>query len=151
MVEDEIAGRILIRRFKPADYSRIMNLWQEAGLPAKPSGRDSREEIERQTGLDNVAFLVADSGKNIVGTVVASHDGRKGWINRLAVDPAFRNRGVARQLVEASEAWFETCGLGIFACLIEAWNEDSMRFFEKAGYEKHAEIIYFTKRKHPDV
>jgi ribosomal protein S18 acetylase RimI-like enzyme len=142
-----------IREFRPADYDRVMALWAEGGLPLKPEGRDSRENIVRQTGLANVRFLVAEEGEEgrVVGTVLATHDGRKGWINRLAVDAALRKRGLGARLVAEAERWLESQGLDILACLIEDDNAVSMAVFGKLGYKKHPEIIYFAKRKHPGV
>jgi len=142
-----------IREFRPADYDRVMELWAEGGLPLKPEGRDSRENIVRQTGLANVRFLVAEEGEGgrVVGTVLATHDGRKGWINRVAVDATLRKRGLGARLVGEAERWLESQGLDILACLIEDDNAVSMAVFEKLGYKKHPEIIYFAKRKYPGV
>jgi ribosomal protein S18 acetylase RimI-like enzyme len=103
--------------------------------------------------MPNVLFLVAEEGEGgrVVGTVLATHDGRKGWINRLAVDAASRKRGVGALLVHEAEGWLESRGMDILACLIEDENAVSMAVFEKLGYKKHSEIIYFAKRKYPGV
>jgi len=153
MSETDRNGNIRIRPFGLEDYDRAMELWALGGLPLKPRGRDSRENIVRQIGLPNVQFLVAEEGEGgrVVGTVFATHDGRKGWINRLAVDADLRRRGLGARLVRAAEAWLESQGLDILACLIEDDNAVSMAVFEKLGYKKHPEIIYFAKRKYPGV
>ena len=144
-------GEIVFRPFRMEDYERVMELWTLGGLPLKPQGRDSRESLDRQTTLPNILFLVAEEGEggSVVGTVFATHDGRKGWINRLAVDERLRRRGIGVRLVRAAEDWLGSQGLDILACLIEAENAVSMAFFEKLGYKKHPEIIYFAKRKYP--
>jgi ribosomal protein S18 acetylase RimI-like enzyme len=134
-----------------ADYDRVMELWAEGRLPLKPRGRDSRESIRRQVRRANVLFLVAESAGRVVGTVLATHDGRKGWINRLAVDASLRKRGIGRQLVLEAERRLAAAGMEIFACLIENDNAVSMKVFERLGYEKHPEILYFAKRQYPDV
>jgi ribosomal protein S18 acetylase RimI-like enzyme len=142
---------IIVRRFRIEDYDRVMELWQQSGLPLKPKGRDSRQEIERQIKLSQVIFLVAEAEGKVIGTVLATHDGRKGWINRLAVDSAYRHRGLAQKLVAEAEAELEKAGLGIFAALIEEDNLPSIRLFEKMGYEFHPEIKYFARKKFPEV
>jgi ribosomal protein S18 acetylase RimI-like enzyme len=149
----EPADTVRIRPFGPADYDRIMELWTQGGLPLKPRGRDSRENIVKQIGLPNVRFLVAEEGEGgrVVGTVVATHDGRKGWINRLSVDEALRRRGLGARLVRAAEAWLEAQGMDILACLIEDENAVSMAVFGRLGYKQHPEIIYFAKRRYPGV
>ncbi len=101
--------------------------------------------------MPNVCFLVAEDGEGgpVVGTVFATHDGRKGWINRLAVDASLRRQGIGARLVREAERWLEGEGMVILACLIESDNEVSMAVFEQLGYTKHPEIIYFAKRRHP--
>lgn len=142
---------IIIRKFRLDDYERVMELWRQCQLPLKPEGRDSREEIRRQLELPQVIFLVAEVEGRVIGTVLATHDGRKGWINRLAVDPAFRGRGLARRLVRMAEQELEAAGLQMFAALIEEDNLPSIKLFEKLGYTFHPDIKYFTRKKSPRV
>jgi ribosomal protein S18 acetylase RimI-like enzyme len=150
MAEERKAPEVTIRDFRLEDYDAVMALWQAVKLPLKPRGRDSRERIEKQLGQPTVIFLVAEtSAGRIVGTVLATHDGRKGWINRLAVAPALQRAAIGRRLVREAEARLETLGLDIIAALIEDGNLVSMAVFERFGYIKHPEIFYFAKRKHP--
>jgi ribosomal protein S18 acetylase RimI-like enzyme len=153
MPENERSVEFAIREFRIEDYQRVMELWAQGGLPLKPQGRDSRKNIARQIGLPNIRFLVVEEGEGgrIVGTVFATHDGRKGWINRLAVDAALRKRGIGARLIREAERWLESRGMDILACLIEDDNVVSMAVFEKLGYKRHPEIIYFARRKFPGV
>jgi len=153
MTEDGISGGHSFRPYRDKDHDRVLELWAEGGIPLKPQGRDNREDIARQTGLANVLFLVAEDGEGgrVIGTVLATHDGRKGWINRLSVDAGFRKKGIGARLVGEAERWLEAQGMDILACLIEDGNAVSMAVFEKLGYKKHPEIIYFAKRKFPGV
>lgn len=136
-----------MRKYRDEDFPAVIALWTETGLPLKPRGRDRRDKMETQAGEPNVLFLVAEENGTLTGTVVGTHDSRKGWINRLAVSPAHRNRGIAGRLVEEVERWLAQLGIEIIACLIEEENPISMQVFEKLGYKRHSDIIYFTKRK----
>jgi ribosomal protein S18 acetylase RimI-like enzyme len=153
MIENGDEETLRIEAFRIEDYDRVMALWAAGALPLKPRGRDSRENIARQIELPNVRFLVGrvEPGGRLIGTVLATHDGRKGWINRLAVDASMRRRGIGAELVRAAEAWLEAEGMDILACLIESDNPVSMQVFETLGYTKHEDIIYFAKRKYPGV
>lgn len=153
MPEKSQTDDLKVREFCIEDYDRVMELWAEGGLPLKPQGRDSRENIARQVKRPNVLFLVAEEreGDRVIGTVMATYDGRKGWINRLAVDAALRKRGIGARLVREAERRLDALGMDILACLIEDDNAVSMAVFEKLGYKKHPEIIYFAKRKYPGV
>ena len=151
--DDRKRDGLRIREFRIKDYARVMELWAEGGLPLKPKGRDSRENILKQIREPNVLFLVAEEGEGgrIIGTVLATHDGRKGWINRLAVDATLRKQGIGARLVCEAERRLEALGMEILACLIEDDNAVSMAVFERLGYKKHPEIVYFAKRKYPGV
>ena len=142
---------IEIREFRMEDYNALISLWNEAGLPHKPMGRDRRDNIEHQMNQPCSIYLVAETGGKIVGSILATHDGRKGWINRIAVLPGYRKKGIAAGLVGAAEKRLSGMGIEITACLVEGWNISSMKFFEKLGYTKHPDIMYFTKRKDSTV
>lgn len=144
-------NEIVIREFQPGDYDAVIDIWKQAGLPYKPHGRDSKENMIPEMEKETATLLVAEHKKKIVGVILATHDGRKGWLNRLAVIPEYRYKNVARNLVETAEKSLYDRGLQIIACLIEEDNKMSMKFFKKAGYVKHDDIIYFSKRQHPDV
>jgi ribosomal protein S18 acetylase RimI-like enzyme len=140
-----------IRELRPEDHDDLIRLWEAAELDHRPRGRDRREGIERELAQPTSVFLVWEEDGRLIGAVLGTHDGRKGWVNRLAVLPDRRREGIGEALVRAAETRFESLGIGIVACLIEDWNGDSVRFFESIGYVEHAECIYFTKRKGPDV
>ena len=140
-----------IRTLTIADYEEVIRLWSQANLPFKPSGRDSELAIATQMSANPDFFLGAFEGGHLVGTAVFSSDMRKGWINRLAVDPDCRGRGVAKALVNESEKTFRKHGLRIFCSLIEDSNRASKELFEKCGYTTHDDILYFTKRDSDSV
>ena len=140
-----------IRPLDINDYDNLISLWGAAGLPYKPKGRDSRSHIEREIGESSAIFLVAEDNGRIVGSILGTHDGRKGWINRLAVHPDFQRKGLARRLVAEVEQRLDQLGIKIIACLVEDWNRSSLDFFERIGYRRHQHIYYFTKRESPDV
>jgi len=140
-----------IRALRPEDYDELIALWERAGLSHRPKGRDRREGLERELEGPMSVFLAAEEDGMMIGAVLGTHDGRKGWINRLAVDPAHRRRGVGQALVRGVEARLGDLGIDIVTCLIEDWNKDSIAFFESIGYLEHRECIYYSKRRHPDV
>lgn len=136
-----------IRRFRISDYDALIKLWNEAQLVYKPNGRDRREMIQKQIQLPNTIALVAEKEGKLIGSVFGTHDGRRGWINRLAVLPEFQRKGIGRELVKELETRFHKMGIGIIASLVEDWNKTSLRVFQRIGYKKHKDIIYFSKRK----
>ena len=134
------------RTLKVSDYDRIVALWQKSGLPFKPKGRDGKEAVQAQMETDPDFFIGVFEDSRLVGVVVASTDGRRGWINRLAVDSDYRRRGVAKTLIWEAEKTLRKRGVRIFCALIEVTNAGSMRLFRNCGYTVHGNIVYFSKR-----
>lgn len=133
------------------DYGAIVSLWERAGLHIRPDGRDAAGVFAAQMagGQQHVIGLRHDG--ELVGVAVLTHDGRKGWINRLAVDPAWRRRGLAQRLISAAERYFaDELGLEVWAALIEGWNAPSLALFERAGYAR-GDVIYVSKRTREDA
>jgi GNAT superfamily N-acetyltransferase len=140
-----------IKRLTINDYEKLVNLWLRAGLPFKPKGRDSRKAIEMQIQANPDFFLGAFDGDRLVGAVIASSDMRKGWINRLAVDPDYKRRGIAKALIAEAEKTLRKRGIQIFCALIEDYNKESRELFKKCGYVEHHDILYFSKRDSDEI
>lgn len=140
-----------IRKLAIKDYEEMVKLWSRAKLPFKPKGRDSKESIEVQMKANPDFFLGAFDDNRLIGTVIVSCDMRKGWINRLAVDPDFRLRGVAKTLIAEAEKILRKHGIRIVCALIENDNTLSKKLFKKVGYVEHRDIIYFSKRESEEV
>ncbi|UCD19017.1 MAG: GNAT family N-acetyltransferase [candidate division WOR-3 bacterium] len=141
----------VIREFRIVEYDALIELWNGAGLPHKPRGRDTKKNISSEIHHANAIFLVAEKEGTLIGSAFGTHDGRKGWINRVAVLPEYRRSGLATQLVREVEKRLTDAGIDIIACLIEEWNKESVTFFERLGYKRHNDISYFTKRRYPDI
>jgi ribosomal protein S18 acetylase RimI-like enzyme len=135
-----------IRRLTAEDYGAVIALWQRSGLPSvRPQGRDSKEEFAQQLEQGQIVIGLEEDGK-LIGVVVATNDTRKGWINRLAVDPDYRRRGYAIQLNRAAEAVLREIGMKVIAALIEDWNEASLALYKREGYVVHSDVYYVSKR-----
>ena len=135
-----------IRRLTASDYDQLVALWQKAGLPFKPEGRERRDALEAEMAANPSFFLGAFEDNLLTGVVIASSDGRRGWINRLAVDPKCRRTGVAKAFITEAEKSLRMHGLRIFCALIEDSNVGSLKLFEKCGYKVHRDILYLSKR-----
>jgi ribosomal protein S18 acetylase RimI-like enzyme len=135
-----------VRTLKEKDLEQVPRVWVEAGLPYRPKGRDSPEGLIEQLRRDPDLFIGAFVGSELVGVAIATDDGRKGWINRLAVLPSHRRKGVARALVERCEQALRERGRGVFSILIEGRNDASERLFLTSGYRDESEIRYYAKR-----
>lgn len=133
---------VRVRSFCMEDYDDVVALWEGAGLYLNKS--DSREGIERKLERDADAFLVAEDEGAIVGAVMGAYDGRRGWVNHLAVAPAYRGHGLGRQLIEEMELKLKAKGCQKINLLIEPTNASVQEFYQQLGYQRR-ELIYMQK------
>jgi len=83
-----------IREFLwPDDFEAVTNLWHASGLynPTIDGLDNLREVCERNPGL----FLLAIEDEKVVGSVIGTFDGRRGYIYHVAVHPDSRRKGYA--------------------------------------------------------
>ena len=142
---------VCIRDMALDDYGPVTQVWTQAGLPYRPLGRDRLEKMQVEMERGTAVFLVAEADGEIVGVVLGTHDGRRGWINRLAVTPAYQRRGIAERLVHEVECRVEALGIDIVAALIETENEASLAFFRAIDYVHASEVEYVSKRRSPNT
>lgn len=139
-----------IRRLQLADYPAIIALFGVCGLTPRVRGRDSRRNVARQLRARSNVYLGAFDKGRLVGTVLATHDTRKGWINRLAILPEYRLRGLAQKLVRAAERGLRARGMEIFAALIDEDNAASQSLFAKLGYDAQG-VLYYRRKLRDDI
>ena len=135
-----------IRPLDISDYGNIVRLWQICGLPYKPSGRDSYKAMKKEFRRDETCFFGLFDDDKLIGTVIGSSDGRKGWINRLVIDPDYRGKKLAHRLIKECEDHFYNLDISVIACLIEDINTPSLSTFKNAGYIISGDILYCSKR-----
>ena len=141
----------MIKRLTIEDYPEVIKLWEKAGLEIRLKGREHPDQMKKQLKSDNVILLGKFSADIMLGVVLVTHDGRKGWMNRLAVNPKYKRKGVAKELISSAERLlFEEFRIEIFGALVSKENLKSDYFFASVGYEKWEEISYFSKRRRFD-
>jgi len=98
------------RAMQISDYEPVIQLWRNcAGLSLRDA--DSRAGIEKYLERNPGLSFVAEDGTRIVGSLMAGHDGKRGYIQHLAVDAALRKRGVATKLVAFCLAALKSQGI----------------------------------------
>ncbi len=140
-----------IRRLNIVDYDEIIRLWADAGLKFKPNGRESRTSVTKEMALDGVQYFGYYENKELLGVCIGNYDGRRGWINRLAVHPDFRGKNIAGELIVETEKFLKSKGAVVLSALIEDINGPSISCFQKAGFACEEEWLYFCKRQSPEA
>ncbi|MGG4492556.1 GNAT family acetyltransferase [Brevibacillus reuszeri] len=132
-----------IHSFALHQYEEVVDLWQRAGLQLSRS--DTVEGLQQKLERDPELFLVAksESGK-IVGAVMGSYDGRRGWVNHLAVDPDYQGQDLGSRLMQELETRLSTLGCEKINLLIEPSNSRVQAFYGRLGFTAD-ELIFMEK------
>jgi N-acetylglutamate synthase len=126
---------IQTREFLISDYEAAVELWKRVeGLDiAEGDDRESiRRFLEQNRGLSRVAM----NGSTIVGAALCGHDGRRGYIYHLAVDPAYQGRQLGKRLVEECLASLGRVGLERANILVAKDNPRGRDFWRRTGWEE---------------
>jgi ribosomal protein S18 acetylase RimI-like enzyme len=122
-----------IRVIQPADEPAVLALWRTV-FSDDPPTHDARAAIRLKTATQGDLFFVATVENRIAGTILAGFDGYRGWIYRVAVDPAFQRRGIGTALVKRAEQELIARGVPKVKLQIRAANQSVVSFYERLGY-----------------
>jgi ribosomal protein S18 acetylase RimI-like enzyme len=132
-----------IRPLHGADFEIVRRLWASTeGLGVGPGdGPESMARfVERNPGLS----FVAEEGGAIVASILCGHDGRRGFIYRLAVAPEHRRRGLAADLVRRSLQGLKRAGIERCLLLVQEDNVGARRFWESIGGRLRSDLVGFS-------
>lgn len=125
-------------------YEELMRLWKRVpgmGLSSADTKEGLAVFLRRNRGL---SFAAVKDGR-IVGTVLAGHDGRRGFLYHLCVAEAERKRGIGGRLTERALAGLAERGIRKCHVMVFADNEYGRRFWAKAGFSLRTDIALFSK------
>ncbi|MFG1399473.1 GNAT family acetyltransferase [Roseixanthobacter pseudopolyaromaticivorans] len=137
------AHALPIGHMRDGDVEALVSLWERAGL-IRP-WNDPRADIALARRGPHSTILVARDGGTVVGSVMVGHDGHRGWIYYLAVDPALTRQGLGRALAHTAEDWLQARGVPKLMLLVRPENEQVRAFYVASGYIEEPRIV-FTKR-----
>ncbi|HTK06998.1 MAG TPA: GNAT family acetyltransferase [Ktedonobacteraceae bacterium] len=134
--------RMQVRNFQIEDYDEVVALWVQAGLELSRS--DTRTGLAQKLERDADLFLVAVEENVIVGVVMGTYDGRRGWVNHLAVAVHYKGKGLGTQLMQEMEQRLHEKGCSKVNLLIEPTNAAVQDFYQRLGYQRD-ELIFMEK------
>jgi N-acetylglutamate synthase len=133
--QSNMSENIKTRDFSIADYDAALELWQRVeGLEIAEG--DDRESIAhfvtRNPGLSRVAM----EETAIVGVALCGHDGRRGYIYHLAVDPAYQAHGLGKRLMNECLDGLRRAGLKRALILVANDNPRGRKFWRRYAWEE---------------
>ncbi|HCG8547386.1 TPA: GNAT family N-acetyltransferase [Vibrio parahaemolyticus] len=134
---------VKIREMDIADYDDVIKLWgQTEGMSLRDA--DSKERINNYLIRNPNLSFVAVSANEIVGAVLVGTDGRRGYLQHLAVSSNFRGKNLGRELV--SQAISALANVGVPKTHLFVYNENvnAQQFYEKLGWFPRDEVRMYS-------
>ena len=88
-----------IREMTIDDYEQVYALWMRIKGFAIRSLDDSYDGIARFLKRNPATSVVAIEDSKTVGAILCGHDGRRGCLYHVCVDPDYRRRGIGKAMV----------------------------------------------------
>jgi ribosomal protein S18 acetylase RimI-like enzyme len=132
-----------IRPMTLDDYDGVLAL-----MDAEPTitirAADSREAIGRYLARNPGLSLVAEEDGRVVGCVLCGHDGRRGYLHHLVIDPAYRLSGLGAAIVARALDGLAAEGLDKTHIDVFATNTAAIAFWRRLGWQQRDDIRRFS-------
>lgn len=133
----------MIRSATDQDIDTVLISWDTAGGPS--SATDTREGLACLMDIDCDALLVAELDGGLVGSLIAAWDGWRGSFYRLAVQRAYRRRGIATALVREGERRLRVQGAVRLTAIVDANDPGALAFWDALGYSRQGRQTRFVR------
>jgi len=130
-MQPETAFRLLM----PSDYDQVVALWRRCDGVEVAEG-DDRESFTRYLVRNPGLSHAATSTDTLVGAALCGHDGRRGLVYHLAVEPEYRGRGIGKQILKRALAGLRECGIARVIILVADDNSGGQEFWLSQGFEQ---------------
>jgi len=123
-----------------ADVAAVIALWQACGL-TRP-WNDPAADIAIARKGPNSTILIGRDGDDVVATAMVGHEGHRGWVYYVAVDPHRQGKGYGRTIMNAAEDWLRATGIEKLQLLVRPGNTQVKAFYESLGYGEQPRIMF---------
>jgi hypothetical protein len=123
-----------------ADVDAVIALWQRCGL-TRP-WNDPGSDIAFARRGANATILVGRTANAIVASAMVGHDGHRGWVYYVAVDPEVQGKDFGRAIMSAAEDWLRQQGITKAMLMVRPDNKQVQAFYGRLGYDVQERVIY---------
>ena len=123
-----------------ADVPQVIALWQRCGL-TRPWNDPSADIALARRGPNSV-ILVGRASNTVAATAMVGHDGHRGWVYYVAVDPDTQQKGHGRAIMTAAEDWLREKGIAKAMLMVRPDNRPVQAFYGKLGYDEQERVIF---------
>jgi ribosomal protein S18 acetylase RimI-like enzyme len=136
----ETTSALSIAPIEDSDVATVVALWQRCEL-TRP-WNDPTADIALARRGPNSTILIGRDGETIIATAMVGHEGHRGWVYYVAVDPDHRGKGHGRTMMDAAEDWLRNAGIAKLQLLVRPENAKVQAFYESIGYDEQPRIMY---------
>lgn len=142
----------ILRLMTPEDYPALFAVWNS--VPGFNRGLrsldDSEAGIQKYLKRNPSTCFVAEIAGEIIGGILAGHDGRRGYIYHAVVLPEHQGKGVGKQLTDAACDALRAEGIHRAGMLVYAGNQQGNAFWESQGWQTRPDLNYRNKSLNED-
>jgi ribosomal protein S18 acetylase RimI-like enzyme len=124
------------------DVAEVIALWQRCGS-TRP-WNDPAADIALARRGDNSTILVGKYDGALAASVMVGHDGHRGWVYYVTVDPDRRYLNFGRAIMDAAETWLRERGILKLQLMVRKDNAQVHAFYKSIGYYNQ-ETVTFAK------
>jgi len=129
-----------ITAIEDRDVGEVTALWQRAGLTR--SWNDPEGDIALARKDNNATVLLGRKDGALVASVLVGHDGHRGWVYYVSVDPEHRGEGHGRAIMTAAEDWLRARGIAKLQLMVRGDNEKVHAFYQSIGYYDQKRVTF---------
>lgn len=133
----------MIRAMTSEDYDSVHALWMKIKGFAIRSIDDSREGVERFLIRNPGISVVAEEDGKIVGAILCGHDGRRGCMYHVCVDPAYRLKGIGKSMVVFAMEALRKEKINKVSLIAFTQNDVGNAFWKEIGWTKREDLNYY--------
>lgn len=133
----------MVRVMTIEDYDSVYNLWKQIKGFGIRSVDDSRAGIERFLRRNPTTSVVAEEDGKIVGAILCGHDGRRGCLYHVCVDPRYRMRGIGKSMVVFAMEALKKEEINKVSLIAFTKNDIGNAFWNEIGWTKRLDLNYY--------
>jgi len=123
---------LTISAIEDADIPEVIRLWKRAGLVRE--WNDPSDDIALARKERNATILLGRHDGALVASLLVGHDGHRGWVYYVSVDPDHRFKNYGRDIMTAAEDWLRARGIMKLQLMVRGDNAKVHAFYRSLGY-----------------
>jgi ribosomal protein S18 acetylase RimI-like enzyme len=131
---------LTVTSIEDSEIPEVTRLWQRCGLTRE--WNDPAGDIALARKENNATVLLGRREGALVASVLVGHDGHRGWVYYVSVDPDHRLKDYGREIMTAAEDWLRERGIAELQLMVRGDNARVHAFYEALGYYDQKRVTF---------